>query len=74
VLALLRTPVAGDAGPTVLAVFNLGNKPVSFNLASAPPSQALHGHGFDGALEGTRHGNRIELPAHGAYFGEANIA
>ena len=74
VLALLRTPIAGDAGPTVLAVFNLGSKPVSFNLASAPPSVALHGHGFDGALEGTRHGNRIELPAHGAYFGEANVA
>jgi len=70
VLALLRTPVAGDAGPTVLAVFNLGNKPMSFNLASAPPSHALHGHGFEGALEGTRHGTRIELPAHGAYFGE----
>ena len=70
VLALLRTPVAGDAGATVLAVFNLGNKPVSFNLTSAPPSVALQGHGFDGALEGTRHGTRIELPAHGAYFGE----
>ena len=74
VLALLRTPVAGDAGATVLAVFNLGDKPVSFNLASAPPSHALHGHGFEGALEGTRHGARIELPAHGAYFGEVPSA
>ena len=70
VLALLRTPVAGEPGPAVLAVFNLGDQSVTFDLASAPTTHAMQGHGFDGAREGSRAGTQLRLPAHGAYFGE----
>jgi alpha-glucosidase len=71
VLALLRTPVAGDTSPAVLAVFNLGAQPVAVDLPSAPATETLEGHGFDGALQGRRHGSRFELPAYGAWFGAA---
>ena len=70
VLALLRTPVPGEPASSVLAVFNLGDQPVSFALASAPATRALQGSGFDAARQGSREGAQLQLPPYGAYFGE----
>lgn len=67
VLALARTPAADQPGDAVLALFNLGSEPVSFELPQAPASVALDGHGFAGAH---RQAQRFTLPAYGAYFGK----
>ena len=59
----LRRDLAGHPG--VLAVFNLGPEPVSFNLAQAAGAQPMAGHGFHGSVDGTQ----VALPAYGAWFG-----
>ncbi|MBX3619174.1 MAG: alpha glucosidase [Rhizobacter sp.] len=70
VLALVRTPAKGRDGASLLAVFNLGAQAIDIELPAVPATQDLHGHGFDGPLQATRHGKRLALPPHGAYFGE----
>jgi alpha-glucosidase len=62
----LRRDLAGEPG--VLAVFNLGPLPVSFKLAQAEGATALAGHGLPGSV----HGDMVELPAYGAWFGHTN--
>ncbi|MES3025278.1 MAG: alpha-amylase family glycosyl hydrolase [Pseudomonadota bacterium] len=59
----LRRDLAGEAG--VLAVFNIGPLPVSFTLAAAKGATALAGHGLAGCVDG----DRVTLPAYGAWFG-----
>ncbi|MBC7994258.1 MAG: alpha-glucosidase, partial [Rhizobacter sp.] len=70
VLALVRTPAAGEPGATVLAPFNLSGESVTVSLGATRPSRALEGHGFDGARQGLREGTQLRLPAYGAYFGD----
>jgi alpha-glucosidase len=70
VLALMREPEAGDSGPGVIAVFNLGAKPIEVELPNAPASTPIAGHGFDAAHVGRRDGVRLSLPGYGAYFGQ----
>jgi alpha-glucosidase len=70
VLALVREPEAGDGGPGVFAVFNLGAQAVDVELPGAPDSTPLAGHGFDAAHTARREGARLSLPGWGAYFGQ----
>ncbi|HEV7915768.1 MAG TPA: alpha-amylase family glycosyl hydrolase [Albitalea sp.] len=68
VLALLRTPEHRGQGPALLCLFNLGAKPIEFDLAIAdvvPVATEL-----DEGLQGRRNGSRFSLPAHGIFFGE----
>ncbi|HEX9173707.1 MAG TPA: alpha-glucosidase [Telluria sp.] len=62
VLALRRDL---DGHPSVLAAFNLGAEPVSFELPESNKAEALAGHG----LPGEASGGRVTLPAFGAWFG-----
>lgn len=59
VLAMTRT---GDE-QMLLCAFNLG--PETAHLVSPSPVQALEGHGFEAAIDGTT----ITLPGYGAFFG-----
>jgi alpha-glucosidase len=61
----LRRDLAGHRG--VLAVFNLGPEPVSFDWAEARGAEALGGHGLPGSVAGSR----VSLPPYGAWFGAA---
>jgi alpha-glucosidase len=62
VLALRRDL---EGHPSVLAAFNLGAQPVSFDLPESAHAEALDGHGLPGAAsEG-----RVSLPPFGAWFG-----
>jgi len=61
-----RRGLAGTAG--VLAAFNLGSLPVSFDWPQAAHCAALEGHGLPGAARGAT----IELPGYGAWFGSEN--
>jgi alpha-glucosidase len=60
----LRRDLDGHSG--VLAVFNLGPKPIEFDLPQAAGAQALQGHGLNGTLAGTK----FSLPAFGGWFGQ----
>jgi len=61
----LRRDLAGHPG--LLAVFNLGPKPVSFACKQALGAIALEGHG----LAGSAAGGVVSLPPYGAWFGSA---
>jgi alpha-glucosidase len=52
-------------GETVLAVFNLGEAAVDVQLPALGALHALVGHGL---LTGSLHGDRLQLPAYGAWF------
>jgi alpha-glucosidase len=62
VLALRRDL---EGHPSVLAAFNLGAEPVSFDLPESAHAEALDGHGLPGAASG----GRVSLPPFGAWFG-----
>jgi alpha-glucosidase len=51
----------------VLAAFNLGSEPVSFDWPASSQARDLAGHGLPGAANG----GRVSLPPHGAWFGTA---
>jgi alpha-glucosidase len=59
----LRRDLEGQPG--ILAMFNLGNAPVSFTLPQAAGAVAMTGHGLPGTVDGTS----VSLPAYGAWFG-----
>jgi alpha-glucosidase len=61
---VLRRDLKGHPG--LLAIFNLGGEPVSFELPQARGARALEGHGFSGA---SVDGSAVSLPAHCAWFG-----
>jgi alpha-glucosidase len=61
----LRRDAAGERG--IIAVFNLGNAPVSFALPQAVGAEQLEGYG----LPGTVSDGQVRLPAFGAWFGYA---
>ena len=54
-----------DDAPSVLAAFNLSNKPVRFEWPDAASAATLQGHGLPGEASGTT----ITLPPYGAWFG-----
>ncbi len=61
----LRRDLEGHA--SVLAIFNLGEQPVTFAWPQAQGATTLDGHGLDGsAVDGV-----VTLPAFGAWFGLA---
>ena len=60
---VLRRDLEGESG--ILAMFNLGNAPVSFTLPQAAGAVAMSGHGLPGSVDGTS----VSLPAYGAWFG-----
>jgi alpha-glucosidase len=62
VLALRRDL---DGQPSVLAAFNLGSEPVSFDWPQSSVARDLPGHGLQGAASG----GRVTLPPYGAWFG-----
>ncbi|NHZ98188.1 alpha-amylase family glycosyl hydrolase [Massilia sp. CCM 8734] len=65
-LLALRRDLAGH--PSVLAVFNLGPEPVTYQFADAVEAVPMIGHGLHGnAEEGS-----VTLPAYGAWFGTKN--
>ncbi|HEY0488315.1 MAG TPA: alpha-glucosidase [Telluria sp.] len=59
----LRRDLAGHPG--VVAVFNLGPKPVELELEAVAGAVAMTGHGLPGSVEGTK----VTLPAYGGWFG-----
>jgi alpha-glucosidase len=61
----LRRDLDGQRG--VIAVFNLGAEPVSFNLPQVVGAQQLEGYGLPGTVEN----GVVSLPAFGAWFGYA---
>ena len=61
----LRRDLDGERG--VIAVFNLGAEPVSFNLPQASGAQQLEGYGLPGTIDN----GVVSLPAFGAWFGYA---
>lgn len=61
----LRRDLHGERG--VIAVFNLGAEPVSFNLPQAAGAQQLEGYGLPGTIDN----GVVSLPAFGAWFGYA---
>ena len=61
----LRRDLAGHPG--VVAVFNLGAKPVELELPAVAGAVAMTGHGLQGSVEGTK----VTLPAYGGWFGTA---
>jgi len=68
VLALTRTPEHGGPGPALLCLFNLGAKPIAFDLPAIDVVAVATG--LDESLQGGRQGKRFLLPAHGIFFGE----
>jgi len=64
VLALRRDL---DGMPSVLAAFNLGDKPVSFDWPESANADDLQGHGLPGAASN----GKVTLPPYGAWFGKA---
>lgn len=60
----IRRDLAGSN--SMLAAFNLGNQPVSFNWPAAAGAVQL----LDAALPGQANGEVVDLPAYGAWFGE----
>jgi alpha-glucosidase len=59
----LRRDEAGF--PSVLAVFNVTNAPLTFDWPEAAGAKTLDGHGLPGAV----HGTTVTLPPYGAWFG-----
>jgi alpha-glucosidase len=59
----LRRDLPGH--PTVLAVFNVTNQPVSFDWPESLGATALEGHGLQGEVAG----GKVALPAYGGWFG-----
>ena len=59
----LRRDLAGRPG--VVAVFNLGAKPVELELPAVAGAVAMTGHGLQGSVEGIK----VTLPAYGGWFG-----
>lgn len=59
----LRRDLAGHPG--VVAVFNLGPKPVELELPAVAGAVAMTGHGLPGSVAGTK----VTLPAYGGWFG-----
>jgi alpha-glucosidase len=59
----LRRDLAGY--PSVLAVFNVTNAPLTFEWPDAAGAQALAGHGLQGDVSGTT----VTLPPYGGWFG-----
>jgi alpha-glucosidase len=51
--------------PSVLAVFNVTNQPVSFEWPAAAGASRLDGHGLPGEVNGTT----VTLPPYGGWFG-----
>jgi alpha-glucosidase len=51
--------------PSVLAVFNVTNQPVSFDWPAAAGASRLDGHGLPGEVNGTT----VTLPPYGGWFG-----
>ena len=51
--------------PSVLAVFNVTNAPLSFDWPAADGANKLEGHGLPGDVNGTT----VTLPPYGAWFG-----
>ena len=51
--------------PSVLAVFNVTNAPLSFDWPAAAGANKLEGHGLPGDVNGTT----VTLPPYGAWFG-----
>jgi alpha-glucosidase len=51
----------------VLAAFNLGDKPVSFDWPESENAGDLQGHGLPGAASD----GKVTLPPYGAWFGKA---
>ena len=62
----LRRDLAGHPG--VVAVFNLGPKPVEVDLPAVAGAVAMEGHGLQGSVVGTK----VTLPAYGGWFGTVN--
>jgi len=54
--------------PSVLAVFNVTNAPLSFEWPEAAGASKLEGHGLEGEVTGTT----VTLPPYGGWF--ASIA
>ncbi|MFK3739992.1 alpha-amylase family glycosyl hydrolase [Massilia sp. TN1-12] len=54
-----------DGHPTVLAVFNVTNAPVTFDWPAAASASPLAGHGLAGEVAGTV----VTLPPYGGWFG-----
>ena len=65
----LPEPVLGFTrtyhGETVTCLFNLGDQEVTVNLPPEVAGEPMRGHGF----AAVREGERMALPAHGAFFG-----
>ncbi|NML61275.1 alpha-glucosidase [Massilia sp. RP-1-19] len=59
----LRRDLAGHPG--VVAVFNLGAKPIEVDLPAVAGAVAMTGHGLHGSVNGTK----VTLPAFGGWFG-----
>lgn len=51
---------------SVLALLNLSDSPVTFDVTGLAEAESIPGHGFDA---GQRIGNNATLPAYGAFFG-----
>ncbi|MCC6071147.1 alpha-glucosidase [Massilia sp. GCM10020059] len=62
----LRRDLAGHPG--VVAVFNLGAKPVEVDLPAVAGAVEMTGHGLQGSVVGTK----VTLPAYGGWFGTVN--
>ena len=60
----LRRDLAGF--PSVIAIINLGEKAVSFDLSDSAAYETMQGHG----LAGVAVNGRVELPGYGAWFGQ----
>jgi alpha-glucosidase len=54
-----------DGHPSVLAVFNVTNAPLTFDWPEAAGARRLEGHGLQGDVSGTT----VTLPPYGAWFG-----
>ena len=54
-----------DGHPSVLAVFNVTNAPLTFDWREAHGAKPLEGHGLPGEV----HGTTVTLPPYGAWFG-----
>jgi alpha-glucosidase len=54
-----------DGHPSVLAVFNVTNAPLTFDWREAHGAKTLEGHGLPGEVSGTT----VTLPPYGAWFG-----
>ena len=59
----LRRDLAGF--PSVIAIINMGEQAVSFDLPECALYKVLHGHGMIGFVNN----GKLELPAYGAWFG-----